>query len=142
MADTFLIITRHEGILNKTGLVFVLLLNYTTDEVSLSSESKITQYVHSQTDLPFPPSPRHEFPSAVIQFFDAILTSDGGLKCLVRLLRDFCMRPPPPESPTFFYGLTPPGTTFHMLMSKQSPGQGQLDQAAAYRFSLAFQCIV
>ena len=50
------------------------------------------------------------------------------------------MRPPPPEIPSFFYGLMPPGTSHHALMAKQSPGA--FDQAAADRFSLAFQCIV
>lgn len=50
------------------------------------------------------------------------------------------MRPPPPESPSFFYGLTPSTTSYNALMTKAA--NGQFDQAAAYRFSLAFQCIV
>ncbi|KAH8104345.1 hypothetical protein DFH11DRAFT_1883472 [Phellopilus nigrolimitatus] len=38
-----------------------------------------------------------------------ILTCDDGLDRLVRLLRDFCLSPPPPENPSAIYGLSPPG---------------------------------
>ncbi|KAI0293510.1 hypothetical protein B0F90DRAFT_1822026 [Multifurca ochricompacta] len=50
-----------------------------------------------------------------------IMVMDGGLERLVRMLHDFCLSPPPPENPLF-------STAF--------------DKHAAYRFSLAFQCVV
>lgn len=72
---------------------------------------------------------------------------DGGLERLVRLLRDFCAQPPPPESPSQFYGLLPPTTTPklpNLTTSMQAPYDPKrpFDRAAAYRFSLAFQCVV
>ena len=102
-----------------------------------------------------------------------ILTVDGGLERLVRLLRDFCAHPPPPQSPRTIYGLKPavkhkngkdkgkqtlsdpsavdwlnyrppvPQTTD--LASSSSPAINPLtsfDRTAAFRFSLAFQCVV
>ena len=76
-----------------------------------------------------------------------ILTMDGGLERLVRLLRDFCAQPPPPESASQFYGLLPPTTAPkhpHAAASMQAPYDPRrpFDRAAAYRFSLAFQCVV
>ncbi|KAH0833394.1 hypothetical protein J3R83DRAFT_12499 [Lanmaoa asiatica] len=60
------------------------------------------------------------------------MTMDGGLERLVRILYDFCMCPPPPENPNIIYGLSPPNTRPPKLFDKH----------AAYRFSLAFQCVV
>lgn len=70
-----------------------------------------------------------------------ILTVDGGLECLVRMLLDFCSRPPPPINPRHFYGLLPSGQNIH----HPPPVSGRwqpFDRAAAHRFSLAFQCVV
>ena len=69
-----------------------------------------------------------------------IMTMDGGLERLVRILRDFCTSPPPPENPIIFYGLQPPGTHPKPLEPTLLPKS--YDKHAAYRFSLAFQCIV
>ncbi|KAJ6602129.1 hypothetical protein B0H10DRAFT_672776 [Mycena sp. CBHHK59/15] len=37
-----------------------------------------------------------------------IMTMDGGLERLLRILHDFRLAPPPPSSPQSFYGLLPP----------------------------------
>ena len=109
-----------------------------------------------------------------------ILTVDGGLERLVRLLREFCSWPPPPQSPRAIYGLKPAvarpprrspseerdlkGKGKHVdeehvvqsaLESTQPPIADSpssdftspsplhsFDRAAAFRFSLAFQCVV
>ncbi|KAI5115212.1 hypothetical protein M0805_003567 [Coniferiporia weirii] len=69
-----------------------------------------------------------------------ILTYDGGLERLMRLLRDFCFSPPPPENPVFIFGLSPQG------IPRSSPAPSlnvkNFDRHASYRFSLAFQCLV
>ncbi|KAG6879125.1 hypothetical protein C0992_005012 [Termitomyces sp. T32_za158] len=69
-----------------------------------------------------------------------IMTMDGGLERLVRILHDFCICPPPPDNGAVFYGLIPP----HIRPSKPVPtlNPPQFDKQAAYRFSLAFQCVV
>ncbi|KAF9460214.1 hypothetical protein BDZ94DRAFT_1266533 [Collybia nuda] len=69
-----------------------------------------------------------------------IMTMDGGLERLVRLLHDFCMCPPPPENATLLYGLTPPNSRPPRLTPTLNPTS--FDKQAAYRFSLAFQCVV
>lgn len=69
-----------------------------------------------------------------------ILTCDGGLERLVRLLRDFCLSPPPPENPAAIYGLSPPGLQRPQPVPTLNPKS--YDTHAAYRFSLAFQCVV
>ncbi|KAK7046818.1 hypothetical protein R3P38DRAFT_84348 [Favolaschia claudopus] len=71
-----------------------------------------------------------------------IMTMDGGLERLVRILRDFCMSPPPPASPAAFYGLLPPNYRAPRGPLQLNPPTGQFDKHAAYRFSLAFQCVV
>ncbi|KAG8907174.1 hypothetical protein FRB99_005146 [Tulasnella sp. 403] len=102
-----------------------------------------------------------------------ILTVDGGLERLVRLLREFCTHPPPPQSPRSIYGLKPavkrksknkgkapagddrsidwltdrPATNSDTQSSSSptSPSPNPLtsfDRSAAFRFSLAFQCVV
>ncbi|KAK7059595.1 DNA helicase [Favolaschia claudopus] len=71
-----------------------------------------------------------------------IMTMDGGLERLVRILRDFCMSPPPPASPAAFYGLLPPNYRAPRGPPQLNPPTGQFDKHAAYRFSLAFQCVV
>lgn len=65
---------------------------------------------------------------------------DGGLERLVRILHDFCLSPPPPENPTLLYGLTPPNSRLPKSIPQLNPTS--YDKHAAYRFSLAFQCVV
>ncbi|KAF8955693.1 hypothetical protein BDZ97DRAFT_1764590 [Flammula alnicola] len=60
-----------------------------------------------------------------------IMTMDGGLERLVRILHEFCIHP---------YGLTPPNARLAKLSPSLNPHS--FDKHAAYRFSLAFQCIV
>ncbi len=70
-----------------------------------------------------------------------ILTIDGGLECLVRMLREFVSSPPPPINPRQFYGLLPP----RQSLKRKAPTPGEFppfDKGAAHRFSLAFQCVV
>ncbi|KAF8193400.1 hypothetical protein BJ912DRAFT_1041109 [Pholiota molesta] len=69
-----------------------------------------------------------------------IMTMDGGLERLVRILHDFCLCPPPPENPALLYGLTPPAAKAPRPAPALNPPA--FDKHAAYRFSLAFQCIV
>ncbi|TFK61709.1 hypothetical protein BDN72DRAFT_965010, partial [Pluteus cervinus] len=69
-----------------------------------------------------------------------IMTMDGGLERLVRILHDFCLCPPPPENPTLLYGLTPPNARPPKPAPQLNPHS--YDKHAAYRFSLAFQCVV
>ncbi|KAH9972393.1 hypothetical protein BJV74DRAFT_889215 [Russula compacta] len=65
---------------------------------------------------------------------------DGGLERLVRMLHDFCISPPPPENLSLLYGLLPPN--YHPPKPAPTLIPKQFDKYAAYRFSLAFQCIV
>ncbi|KIL65793.1 hypothetical protein M378DRAFT_76549 [Amanita muscaria Koide BX008] len=69
-----------------------------------------------------------------------IMTMDGGLERLVRILYDFCLSPPPPDNPALVYGLSPPG----YRPSKQTPALNPViyDKHAAFRFSQAFECVV
>ncbi|KIJ11535.1 hypothetical protein PAXINDRAFT_171771 [Paxillus involutus ATCC 200175] len=69
-----------------------------------------------------------------------IMTMDGGLERLVRMLHDFCMCPPPPENPNIIYGLSPSNSRPPKLVPTLNPPT--FDKHAAYRFSLAFQCVV
>lgn len=69
-----------------------------------------------------------------------IMTMDGGLERLVRILHDFCICPPPPENAALLYGLTPPNTRPPRSIPTLNPSS--FDKQAAYRFSLAFQCVV
>jgi len=69
-----------------------------------------------------------------------IMTQDGGLERMVRMLHDYCMSPPPPENPAMIYGLTPPNTRPPKPTPTLNPTS--FDKHAAYRFSLAFQCVV
>ncbi|KAG8962269.1 hypothetical protein FRC03_004467, partial [Tulasnella sp. 419] len=79
-----------------------------------------------------------------------ILTLDGGLERLVRLLREFCARPPPPRKPRAIYGLLPPPKSQSNHAGKSSTSTSDptvsplqsFDRQAAIRFSLAFQCVV
>jgi hypothetical protein len=69
-----------------------------------------------------------------------IMTMDGGLERLVRILHEFCICPPPPENPAVLYGLMPPNARPPKLAPLLNPPT--FDKHAAFRFSLAFQCIV
>ncbi|KAH8094463.1 hypothetical protein BXZ70DRAFT_358643 [Cristinia sonorae] len=69
-----------------------------------------------------------------------IMTMDGGLERLVRILHDFCICPPPPENPAVFYGLQPPTLSPAKVIPTLNPKS--YDKHAALRFSLAFQCVV
>ncbi|KAI0247708.1 hypothetical protein BJV78DRAFT_1243454 [Lactifluus subvellereus] len=69
-----------------------------------------------------------------------IMVMDGGLERLVRMLHDFCLSPPPPENPALLYGLLPPN--YHPPKPAPTLIPKTFDKHAAYRFSLAFQCIV
>ncbi|KAJ7278397.1 hypothetical protein C8J57DRAFT_1059903 [Mycena rebaudengoi] len=71
-----------------------------------------------------------------------IMTMDGGLERLVRILHDFCVAPPPPASPSQLHGLLPPSYRPPAPVPTLNPPAGQFDKHAAYRFSLAFQCVV
>lgn len=68
------------------------------------------------------------------------MTMDGGLERLVRILHDFCICPPPPENPSILYGLSPPNARPPKPVPTLNPQS--FDKHAAYRFSLAFQCVV
>jgi hypothetical protein len=68
------------------------------------------------------------------------MTMDGGLERLISMLWDFCLSPPPPENPTLVYGLTPPGCRPQKAAPSLNPTN--FDKHAAFRFSLAFQCVV
>jgi len=68
------------------------------------------------------------------------MTMDGGLECLVKLLQEFCYSPPVPENPSAIYGLLPPSSRPPKQIPTLNPAQ--FDKHAAYRFSLAFQCVV
>jgi hypothetical protein len=68
------------------------------------------------------------------------MTMDGGLERLVRILHDYCLSPTPPENPAFIYGLSPPNS--HPPKPTPSLNPKSFDKQAAYRFSLAFQCVV
>ncbi|KAI0031123.1 hypothetical protein K488DRAFT_35573, partial [Vararia minispora EC-137] len=69
-----------------------------------------------------------------------IMTMDGGLERLIRILHDFCISPPPPENPSILYGLLPP----NYRPAKPQPilNPRVVDKHAAHRFSLAFQSVV
>ncbi|KAG2017350.1 hypothetical protein CC2G_006865 [Coprinopsis cinerea AmutBmut pab1-1] len=69
-----------------------------------------------------------------------IMTQDGGLERLVRMLHDYCISPTPPENPALIYGLTPPNSRPPKPGPTLNPTS--FDKHAAYRFSLAFQCVV
>ncbi|KAG5635156.1 hypothetical protein H0H81_012197 [Sphagnurus paluster] len=69
-----------------------------------------------------------------------IMTMDGGLERLVHILHDFCLCPPPPENGAVLYGLIPP--TAHPPRPVPTLNPPTFDKQAAYRFSLAFQCVV
>ena len=69
-----------------------------------------------------------------------IMTMDGSLERLVRILYDFCLSPPPPDNPALVYGLSLPG----YRPSKPTPALNSViyDKHAAFRFSQVFECVV
>ena len=54
------------------------------------------------------------------------------------MLHDFCLSPRLTENPALLYGSLPPN--YHL--PKPVPTRSQKRSTSAYRFSLAFQCIV
>ncbi|KAH8104460.1 hypothetical protein DFH11DRAFT_1647118, partial [Phellopilus nigrolimitatus] len=72
--------------------------NCTTGERLTPRPTPVAQLVH----------PPH-VPHVVLAGIWEILTCDGGLERLVRLLRDFCSSPPPPKNPSAIYDLSPLG---------------------------------
>lgn len=69
-----------------------------------------------------------------------IMTMDGAIERLMRILYDYCLCPPPPENPGYIYGLSPPNSRPTKLVPTINPAS--YDKHAAYRFSLALQSIV
>ncbi|KAG2087641.1 hypothetical protein BD769DRAFT_1632415 [Suillus cothurnatus] len=69
-----------------------------------------------------------------------IMTMDGAIERLMRILYDYCLCPPPPENPGYIYGLSPPNSRPQKLVPTINPAS--YDKHAAYRFSLALQSIV
>ena len=67
-------------------------------------------------------------------------TCNGSLESLVCLLRDFCLSLSPPENPAILFGLSPPGISRPPPVPTLNPKN--CDRHAAYRFSLAFRCVV
>ena len=137
----------------RTGLVYVLLLSCMIDEVSVLIMNLIKTmrqslmltvlYVALDTTSPLPlvNSLTHlTYLTATSPRIREILTCDGGLERLVRLLRDFCFSPPPPENPSAIFGLSPPSLPRPPPVPTLNPKS--FDRHAAYRFSLAFQCVV
>ena len=68
------------------------------------------------------------------------MAMDGGLECLIKIPHDFYLCPPPPENPAIMYGLLPPNHRAPRPAPSLNPRS--YDKHAAYRFSLAFQCVV
>ncbi|TRM56514.1 hypothetical protein BD626DRAFT_587313 [Schizophyllum amplum] len=72
-----------------------------------------------------------------------IMTMDGGLERLVKILHDFCLAPPSPENPVLFYGLMPKPAKGRASPEREYVlNPATFDKHAAFRFSLAFQCLV
>ncbi|KAG1735288.1 uncharacterized protein EDB91DRAFT_1144727 [Suillus paluster] len=69
-----------------------------------------------------------------------IMTMDGAIERLMRILYDYCLCPPPPDNPGYIYGLSPPNSRPAKLIPTMNPPN--YDKHAAYRFSLALQSIV
>ncbi|KIK39596.1 hypothetical protein CY34DRAFT_808121 [Suillus luteus UH-Slu-Lm8-n1] len=69
-----------------------------------------------------------------------IMTMDGAIERLMRILYDYCLCPPPPENPGYIYGLSPPNSRPPKLVPTINPGS--YDKHAACRFGLALQSIV
>ncbi|KAG6828022.1 hypothetical protein H0H87_003059 [Tephrocybe sp. NHM501043] len=70
---------------------------------------------------------------------------DGGLERLVTILHSFCLSPPPPppQNGSLIYGLRPPSNPNKPLPPPTPTlNPASFDKHAAYRFSLAFQCVV
>lgn len=137
----------------RTGLAFASLPNFTTGAVSTSSfqlqaslcETKELTLdavaLDTTSPLPLLNSLTHlTYLTSTSPRIREILTCDGGLERLVRLLRDFCLSPPPTENPALIFGLSPIGLPRPQPVPALNPKS--FDRHAAYRFSLAFQCVV
>ena len=102
----------------KTRRVSASLRSYTTSEVSSSLyavtiNSSLILYLALDTNSPLPlfNSLTHlTYLTSTSPRIREIMTMDGGLERLVRILHEFCMCPPPPENPALLYGLQPPNT--------------------------------
>ena len=108
---------------------FIISLN--NDFVALDTTSPLSLF-NSLTYLTYLTSTSPRIPE--------IMTMDGGFERLVRILHEFCICPPPPDNPATLYGLIPPNSR----PPKQAPALNphSFDKHVAYRFSLAFQCVV
>ncbi|KAH8829321.1 hypothetical protein DL96DRAFT_1597665 [Flagelloscypha sp. PMI_526] len=72
-----------------------------------------------------------------------IMTMDGGLERLVRILHAFVLAPPLPESSSLIFGLSPASSRPPPIRdASREIIPAHFDKAAAHRFSLAFQCLV
>jgi hypothetical protein len=65
---------------------------------------------------------------------------DGSLECLVHFLHNVCLCLPPPGNPAILFGLSLPNSTPPKLIPTLNPTS--FSKHAAYRFSLAFQCVI
>lgn len=134
--------------LRKTERVYASLRSYMTGEVSgryrwrLGREGlTMSSALDTSSPLPLLNSLTHlTYLTSTSPRIREILTCDGGLERLVRLLRDFCFSPPPPENPAFIFGLSPQGIPRSSPTPSLNPKN--FDRHASYRFSLAFQCLV
>ena len=135
----------------KTKLVSVSPLNYTIGGVcpffSLLLPDFFTIFLHfllaldTTSPLPLFNSLTHlTYLTSTSPRIREIMTMDGGLERLVRILHEFCICPAPPENPAILYGLIPPNSRPPKLAPALNPHS--FDKHAAYRFSLAFQCVV
>lgn len=135
----------------KIKLVFVSLLNYTIGGVcplfSLLLVAFSTIFyifllaLDTTSPLPLFNSLTHlTYLTSTSPRIREIMTMDGGLERLVRILHEFCICPAPPENPAILYGLIPPNSRPPKLAPALNPHS--FDKHAAYRFSLAFQCVV
>ncbi|KAH8094776.1 hypothetical protein DFH11DRAFT_1680717 [Phellopilus nigrolimitatus] len=75
--------------------------------------------------------------SSILACIWEILTCDGGLERLVRLLHDFCLSPPPPEYLRPIYGLSPPGLPCPPPTPTLNPNS--FDRHTAYLFCSHFK---
>jgi hypothetical protein len=69
-----------------------------------------------------------------------IMTMDGGLERLVRILHEFCVCPPPPENPAIFYGLMPPSARPPKLSPALNPPHIRQTSCVPLFFGISMHC--